>query len=173
MVTTINSDSKCSSIEVWFQHSKTRWKPLVIAGVRFSEDIYIYGWKVVIPAKPDSKCSSLKDYFQHSNSQCEVPNGDGEGAILRRLHGDHLGAGHREQGVAGVTIAARDTLRWSLSMWTVECFVSYNITVLVAIVLYKPKHFYMLSGWEWVQPDSKFIPRSPIGWWETVEIRYY
>ena len=37
--------------------------------------------------------------------------------------------GTGEQGVAGVTIAARDTLRWSLS-------VLYHITVLVAIVLY-------------------------------------
>ena len=34
--------------------------------------------------------------------------------------------GTGEQGVAGVTIAARDTLRWSLSMLILECFVSYN-----------------------------------------------
>ena len=56
VVTTINSDSKCSSIEVWLQHSKIQWKPIVMARVRYCADIYIYGWKVVITTKPDSKC---------------------------------------------------------------------------------------------------------------------
>ena len=100
----------------------------------------------MIPAKPDSKCSSLKDYFQHSNSQCEVPNGDGEGAILRRLHGDHLGAWHGRAGGSGGDHRGQRHLEVVIVNVNSRVFCIIYLAVLVAIVLYKPKHFYMHSG---------------------------
>ena len=58
----------------------------------------------------------MKDYFQHSNSQCEVPMVMARVRYCEDCTVTIWVPGTGEQGVAGVTIAARDTLRWSLSM---------------------------------------------------------